>query len=162
MNIKSIFEKLTGIDKIKAQSAQEAAEAVKLAREAEEAALEAKKLQEESEAAAARAKEAEELAKLSPKERATRLNEPWIAVLDTKVNPENIRNGFFELDWNDLFIVQLRQAGYGFEGDPDEEIVDRWFRDIVSQMLSDEGLDTNRGAGYINVVPIAKGKSEVS
>jgi hypothetical protein len=108
------------------------------------------------------AKEAEELAKLSPKERANRKKEPWVAVLDTKVNPENIRNGFFELDWNDLFIVQLRQAGYGFEGDPDEEIVDRWFRDIVSQMLSEEGLDTNRGAGYINVVPIAKGKSEVS
>ena len=29
-------------------------------------------------------------------------------------------------------------------------------------MLSDEGLDTNRGAGYINVVPIDRGKSEVS
>jgi hypothetical protein len=162
MNIKSIFEKLTGIDKIKAQSAQEAAEAVKLAREAEEAALEAKKLQEESEEAAARAKEAEELARLSPKERATRLNEPWIAVLDTKVNPENIRNGFFELDWNDLFVLQLKQAGYGSEGDLEEEIVDRWFRDIVSQMLDEEGLDTNRGSGFINVVPISKGKSQVS
>jgi hypothetical protein len=162
MSIKDIFEKLTGIDKIKAQSAKEAAEAVRLAREAEEAALEAKKLQEESEAAAARAKEAEELAKLSPKERATRLNEPWIAVLDTKVNPENIRNGFFELDWNDLFVLQLKQAGYGSEGDLEEEIVDRWFRDIVSQMLDEEGLDTNRGSGFINVVPISKGKSQVS
>jgi hypothetical protein len=29
-------------------------------------------------------------------------------------------------------------------------------------MLSEEGLDTNRNSGYINVVPIAKGKSEVS
>jgi hypothetical protein len=29
-------------------------------------------------------------------------------------------------------------------------------------MLEEEGQDTNRGAGYINVVPIAKGKSEVS
>jgi hypothetical protein len=29
-------------------------------------------------------------------------------------------------------------------------------------MLGEEGLDTSRGAGYINVVPIAKGKSEVS
>jgi hypothetical protein len=162
MSIKDIFEKLTGIDKIKAQSAKEAAESVRLAREAEEAALEAKKLQEESEAAAARAKEAEELAKLSPKERATRLNEPWIAVLDTKVNPDNIRNGFFELDWNDLFVLQLKQAGYGSDGDLDEEIVDRWFRDIVSQMLDEEGLDTNRGSGFINVVPIAKGKSQVS
>jgi hypothetical protein len=40
--------------------------------------------------------------------------------------------------------------------------VDRWFRDIVYNMLQDEGMDTDRGAGYINVVPIDKGKSEVS
>jgi hypothetical protein len=142
--MKNWLKKITGIEKLEKEKAEAIAQA------AEAAAREQA------------AKEAEELAKLSPKERATAKGEPWVAVLDTKVNPENIRNGFFELDWNDLFIVQLRQAGYGFEGDPDEEIVDRWFRDIVSQMLSDEGLDTNRGAGYINVVPIAKGKSEVS
>jgi hypothetical protein len=33
--------------------------------------------------------------------------------LDTHVNKENVRNGFFELDWNDEFVVQLKQAGYG-------------------------------------------------
>ena len=59
-------------------------------------------------------------------------------------------------------MLKLKQEGYGFEGDPEEEIVDRWFRDIVRQMLSDEGLDVNRPAGYINVTPISKGKSEVS
>jgi hypothetical protein len=149
--MKKFIEKLFGIDKIRA----EAERSLELAAQAAETAKAATE-------AAERATEAETLAKLTPKERATAKGEPWVAVLDTKVNPENIRNGFFELDWNDLFIVQLRQAGYGFEGDPDEEIVDRWFRDIVSQMLSEEGLDTNRGAGYINVVPIAKGKSEVS
>ncbi len=46
--------------------------------------------------------------------------------------------------------------------DPEEEIVDRWFRDIVYGMLEQEGLDTQRGSGYINVVPIDKGRSEVS
>jgi hypothetical protein len=142
--MKDWIKKITGIAKLE----QDRKEALAGAEEA--------KLREEA------AKEAETLAKLTPKERATAKGEPWVAVLDTKVNPDNIRNGFFELDWNDLFIVQLRQAGYGFEGDPDEEVVDRWFRDIVSQMLSEEGMDTNRGAGYINVVPIAKGKSEVS
>ncbi len=109
-----------------------------------------------------RAQEAEELAKLTPEERATKKGEAWVSVLDTKVNPDNIRNGFFELDWNELFVLKLKQEGYGFEGDPEEEIVDRWFRDIVRQMLSDEGLDANRPAGYINVTPISKGKSEVS
>jgi hypothetical protein len=162
MSIKSLLERLTGIDKIKAQSAEEAAESIRLAREAQAAADEANKLRSDSEAAAKKAAEEEELAKLSPKERANRKKEPWVAVLDTKVNPDNIRNGFFELDWNDLFILQLRQAGYGSDGDLEEEIVDRWFRDIVSQMLDEEGLDTNRGAGYINVVPISKGKSQVS
>jgi hypothetical protein len=108
------------------------------------------------------AKVAEETAKLSPKDRATAQGMPYVTVLDTHVNKDNIKNGFFELDWNDLFIVQLKQAGYGFDGDPDEEIVDRWFRDIVKGMLEEDGLDPNRGAGYINVVPITKDKSEVS
>ena len=84
-------------------------------------------------------------------------------MLDTHVNKDNIRNGFFELDWNNEFIVQLKQAGYGFDGDPEEEIVDRWFRDLASNMLMEQGLDPKvRTAGFINVVPIAKGKSEVS
>ena len=106
--------------------------------------------------------EMELLKKKDPKAYATRRKEPWVSVLDVKVNEENVRNGFFELDWNEYFIAQLVQAGYGVDNDPEEEIVDRWFRDIVYNMLEEEGQDTNRGAGYINVVPISKGKSEVS
>jgi hypothetical protein len=79
-----------------------------------------------------------------------------------KVNEDNIRNGFFELDWNKYFVIELIQNGYGTESDPEEEIVDRWFKDIVYNMLSDEGLDTDRGAGYINVKPLSEDKSEVS
>jgi hypothetical protein len=94
------------------------------------------------------------------KEAATAKNEPWVAVLDTQVNPENIRNGFFELDWNNEFIEQLLDAGY--KGESQEEIVDAWFRTIVTQMLQEEGQSTDRDMGYINVVPIDKGKSEVS
>lgn len=99
---------------------------------------------------------------LSPKERATQKKEPWVSVLRTHVNKENIRNGFFELDWNEYFIQELIANGYGTEADPEEEIVDRWFREIVYNMFAEEGLDTQRGAGYINVVPISKGKSQVS
>jgi ssDNA-specific exonuclease RecJ len=128
--------------------------------EEEKAILQAARDQAIAETAQAQAAEAQ--AKMTPKDRATAKGEPWVSVLDTHVNKDNIRNGFFELDWNDLFVLQLKQAGYGFDGDPDEEIVDRWFRDIVRNMLGEEGLDPGRGAGYINVVPIAKGKSEVS
>ena len=94
------------------------------------------------------------------KDLATKNGEPWVAVLDTQVNADNIRNGFFELDWNNEFIEKLLDAGYS--GESNEEIVDAWFRTIVTQMLSEEGLDTDRDMGYINVVPIDKGKSEVS
>ena len=94
------------------------------------------------------------------KAQATKDKKPWVAVLDTQVNPENIKNGFFELDWNNEFIEQLLDAGYS--GETNEQIVDAWFRTIVSQMLQEDGQDTERGMGYINVVPIEKGKSEVS
>jgi hypothetical protein len=94
------------------------------------------------------------------KKAATEAGEPWVAVLDTQVNPNNIRNGFFELDWNNEFIEQLLDAGYN--GETNEQIVDAWFRTIVTQMLEEEGLDTQREMGYINVVPIEKGKSSVS
>ena len=102
------------------------------------------------------------LKKKDPKALATKKGEPWVNVLDVQVNKDNIRNGFFELDWNKHFIEQLIKEGYGEEADPEEEIVDRWFRDIVYNMLQEEGLDTNRSAGYINVIPIDKGKSQVS
>ena len=94
------------------------------------------------------------------KAEATKAGKPWVAVLDTQVNSDNIRNGFFELDWNNEFIEQLLDAGY--KGESNEEIVDAWFKTIVTQMLDDEGQATDRGMGYVNVVPIDKGKSEVS
>lgn len=94
------------------------------------------------------------------KKEATEAGEPWVAVLDTQVNPDNIRNGFFELDWNNEFIEQLLDAGYS--GETNEEIVDAWFKTIVMQMLEEEGMSTDRDMGYINVVPIDKGKSSVS
>ena len=94
------------------------------------------------------------------KEAATKAGEAWVAVLDTQVNPQNIKNGFFELDWNNEFIEQLLDAGYS--GESQEQIVDSWFRTIVIQMLDEEGLDNERDIGYINTSNIGKGKSEVS
>ena len=110
----------------------------------------------------AQAKEEAEKAKMSPKERATARGEPYVTVLDTHVNKDNIRNGFFELDWNDIFIEELRKAGYGFEGDAAEEIVDRWFRDLAGNMLAEVGQEPVRTiGGYINVNKLGNGKAEV-
>ena len=94
------------------------------------------------------------------KEEATSKGEPWVAVLDTQLNPDNIKNGFFELDWNNQFIEELLDAGY--TGETNEEIVDGWFKTIAIQILGEQGVETAREMGYINVVTIDKDKSEVS
>ena len=97
---------------------------------------------------------------MKEKEEATKSGEAWVAVLDTKINEDNIRNGFFELDWNNEFIEKLLDAGY--KGETNEQIVDGWFKTIASNILKEEGLDPTRGAGYINVKDIGKDKSEIS
>ena len=94
------------------------------------------------------------------KQEATKKGEAWVAVLDTQINPDDIKNGFFELDWNNQFIEELLDAGYS--GETNEQIVDSWFRTIAMQILGDEGLETAREMGYIKVVPMDKTKSEVS
>lgn len=150
--MKQFIKKLFGIDKIEAQREQALAEV------AAAETLAAQKLQEVTEA-----EKAAEIARMSPKERATARGEPWVAVLDTHVNKDNVRNGFFELDWNEEFIVQLKQAGYGLEGDPEEEIVDRWFRDLAGNMLAEAGVAEPQKTigGYINVNKLGGGKAEV-
>ena len=159
--IKDFFKKVTGIQAIedaKELAEKELAESVARAeKELAESVARTAEAQVREEAA----KKAEADAKLTAKERASLKGEAWVAVLDTHVNKDNIRNGFFELDWNDQFVLQLKQAGYGFDGDPDEEIVDRWFRDLARNLLADEGQDVTRGAGYINVRKLADGKAEV-
>jgi hypothetical protein len=160
--IKKFLKKLTGLQAIE-DATEEALKAAAASKEQYEKEIaESIARTEDAKAKEAAAQKAEAEAKMTPKERATAKGEPWVSVLETHVNKDNIRNGFFELDWNSHFVLQLKQSDYGYDGDPDEEIVDRWFRDIVRGMLSEEGMDTSRGAGFINVVPIAKGKSEVS
>jgi len=125
-NIMKIIKKLLGLDKVEAN--------IELANKMLAEAEAKQKLAEE---AAVEAQQREELAKLTPKERATRKKEPWVGVLETHVNKDNVRNGFFELDWNELFVLKLRQEGYGADGDKDEEVVDRWFRELCANVVVD-------------------------
>lgn len=98
---------------------------------------------------------------LNPKDAATAKKEPYVAVLNTHINTDNIRNGFFELDWNEYFILKLTEAGY--KGDSEEAIVDQWFRDLCRDVAFEEGIDmSRRGVGFINVTNIGNGRSEVS
>jgi hypothetical protein len=143
------IKKIFGIDKIEAETRRAVEDAERSTRIAKEA-------HEQAELA----KEAERLAKLSPKELATEKKEPWVAVLDTHVNKDNIRNGFFELDWNEYFVLQLKEAGY--QGDTEEAVVDRWFQELCRGVGSEAGVDMDRrGSGFINVNNLGDGKSEV-
>jgi hypothetical protein len=143
--MRRFVEKLFGIDKIKAETEA----AVKLAEEST-------KIAKDAVAAADRAVEAEETAKLSPKDRATKLKEPWVGVLNTHVNKDNIRNGFFELDWNEQFVLKLKQEGYGFDGDKDEEIVDRWFRELCANVVVDGDFGGAVNTGVIDINSVRK------
>ena len=143
--MRKLIEKLFGIDKIRAEAERSIAVA-------EEAAKAAKASTE----AAERAQEAEDLAKSDPKARATRKKEPWVGVLETHVNKDNVRNGFFELDWNDLFVLKLKQEGYGEDGDKDEEIIDRWFRELCANVVVDGDFGGPVNTGVIDIKTVKK------
>ena len=101
----------------------------------------------------------EEPVKLSAKEIASANKEPWVAVLDTHVNKDNIRNGFFELDWNEYFVLQLKANGY--KGDSEEAVVDAWFGELCRNVGNDSGVNMNqRTAGYIDVNNLGNGRKE--
>lgn len=146
----SFIKKIFGIDKIEAET-----------RRAVEDAERSTQIAKEATAQAERAKELERLSKLSPKEIANEKKEPWVAVLDTHVNKENVRNGFFELDWNEYFVLQLREAGY--IGETEEAVVDQWFQELCRNVGSEAGVNMDRrGSGFINVNNLGDGRSEIS
>ena len=97
-------------------------------------------------------------AKMSDKDKATAHKEPWVGVLNTHVNKDNVRNGFFELDWNEFFISKLREEGYGVDGDKEEEIVDRWFRELCANVVvdGDFGGPLNVKTGSIDIKTVKK------
>jgi hypothetical protein len=97
------------------------------------------------------------------KAEATKKKQPYVTVLNVEMKDNNPRNGFFELDWNEFFIRDLRLNGY--QGDSEEEIVDAWFKELCGNVAKDEGVASTEnpmGAGYINTKNIGNNKSEVS
>jgi hypothetical protein len=143
------IKKMFGIDKIEARIEESLQQAES-----------AKKLAEEATVAAERAAEAERVSKLTPKELATEKKEPYIAVLETKVNKDNVRNGFFELDWNEYFVLQLTEAGY--IGVTEEEIVDLWFQELCRNVGAESGVEMERrGSGYVNRALRDDGRTEI-
>jgi len=136
---KNILKKISGIDKLELEALSKLKEAKQLAEDAKKTLLDEQKLLKESRKKLSDDKKSQQESLLSPKEKATKSGKPWIEVISTHVSPENIRHGFFELDWNDIFIKELIKAGYGLDNDNPEDIVDRWFREQVHQEYKQMG-----------------------
>ena len=106
--------------------------------------------------------------KLSEKEKATMAGEPYVAINRVEINPENINDGAFDLDYNDKFVLNLIKAGYKQrEDDTDVVIVDRWFqtvcRNIALEMYEQQVADPeNRDARVIRTKDLGNGRTEVS
>ena len=76
--------------------------------------------------------------KKSDKEIATEKGEAWVSVTNVELDPENIGNGAFELDWNDKFIANLVRSGYQLKpNEPEDAIVDRWFQDVCRNVVQE-------------------------
>lgn len=99
----------------------------------------------------------------SEKELATEKGEPWVQVLRIDVDPNNLHQGAFELDWNEKFVANLLRAGY--VGKTDADVVDQWFqnvcRHVVMETWEQEQAIKNSGI-YVQSRDIGGGRSEIS
>jgi hypothetical protein len=93
---------------------------------------------------------------MSEKNAATMNGEPWVGVLNTRINKGDVRNGFFELDWNDLFITELRSYGYGSDGDTPEYIVELWFKELCYNVINEDYQGEDISAGSLDINHLMK------
>lgn len=76
--------------------------------------------------------------KKTPKDLATEAGDPYINIVSIELDPENIGNGSFELDWNDVFVAKLVKSGFMMKkDDTDAQIVDRWFQSICRNIIQE-------------------------
>jgi hypothetical protein len=105
---------------------------------------------------------------LTAKEKATAAGEPYINILSMELDPNDVNNGAFELDWNDKFILNLIRAGYKQkDSDTDNVLVDRWFqtvcRNIALEVYEQQQADpTNRDLRMVRTKNLGDGRTEVS
>jgi len=103
--------------------------------------------------------------KKTEKEIATEKGEPYVAIVSMDIDPSNIHQGSFELDWNDKFIANLVRAGYQMvPNEPENVIVDRWFQNICRHVVletyeQEQAMNPQR---FTKSVDIGNGRREVS
>ena len=107
---------------------------------------------------------------LTAKEKATAAGEPYINIISVELDPNDINNGSFELDWNDKFVVNLVKQGYKIRpDDTDAQIVDRWFqtvcRNIALEVQEQEQADPDKRESDMRIIQqrdLGNGYTEVS
>jgi len=101
-------------------------------------------------------------AKKTEKELATERGEPYVAILSMDVDPENLNEGAFELDWNEKFVANLMRAGY--QGKTDEDLVDQWFQNVCRNVVMEtyEQDQAMNEARFTRERDIGNGRKEVS
>jgi hypothetical protein len=100
--------------------------------------------------------------KKSAKDTATEAGEPYVAILGMDIDPENLHQGSFELDWNEKFVANLVRAGY--QGKTDSDIVDLWFQNVCRHVVletyeQDQAMNPQR---YTRSKDLGNGRREVS
>ena len=103
----------------------------------------------------------------SEKELATEKNEPFVSIVRMDIDPNNLHQGAFELDWNEIFVARLVKAGYMMKPDDvDADIVDRWFQNVCRHVVMETWEQEQamlKGVGqYVNTRDIGGGRTEVS
>ena len=101
------------------------------------------------------------------KELATEKNEPYVAMVRMDIDPDNLHQGAFELDWNEIFVARLVKAGYMMKPDDvDADIVDRWFQNVCRHVVMETWEQEQaiiKGVGqYVSTRDIGGGRTEVS
>jgi hypothetical protein len=101
------------------------------------------------------------------KQIATEKGEPYVAIVTMDIDPNNLHQGAFELDWNEIFIARLVKAGYMMKPtDADSDIVDRWFqnvcRHVVMETWEQDQAMRNSANGYVHTRDIGDGRTEIS
>lgn len=103
--------------------------------------------------------------KKSDKDLATDRGEPWVNVIGMEIDANNMTQGAFELDWNEIFVARLVKAGYMMKPtDTDAEIVDRWFQNVCRNVVletweQEQAQNPNR---VVKSRDIGDGRREVS
>ena len=104
--------------------------------------------------------------KKTEKELANERGEPYVNIVSMEIDPNNLHQGAFELDWNDKFVSNLVRAGYQMKADDtDSDIVDRWFQNVCRHVVMEtwEQEEAMRNSGiYVRTTDLGNGRKEVS